>query len=398
MEFKDIVATKPGYFDQLEVYYQDKIYPCKKTNDEVLDQIDRVFGLTLLDESDLKVRKLDTYHDVKQAIAACNHLYIYELNLSSASKKYYKYHEERFSKEYPILIFYSREEDYLDSNCPLIQFEIKIMQGIDKSDIDSRSSGFKNYLNSMYLLDDMRCKIELKVIVFDLGGTLMRYVGMPFSWADFYHEGFEEIIRKYQCHVSQRTVENSVQMLKDINPRLHYREIEYSAESIFTKVLEPWHLDVPVQSCIETFWSGLKLEAEIYPETIPVLQKLREKGWAIAALTDLPSAMPDELFRRNISGLLEYFDYYVSSAVSGYRKPNGRGLQMISERFATPIQELIFVGDEEKDRETAIRAGCQFILIDRNDKQEDSVTDLSELLTLLDENVLCEERKRWTES
>lgn len=30
MEFKDIVATKPGYFDQLEVYYQDKIYPCKK--------------------------------------------------------------------------------------------------------------------------------------------------------------------------------------------------------------------------------------------------------------------------------------------------------------------------------------------------------------------------------
>jgi len=238
----------------------------------------------------------------------------------------------------------------------------------------------------------------LKVIVFDLGGTLMQYVGMPYSWADYYKKGFAAILQKYRCDIPQEIVENSVQMLKDINPRLHYREIEYSAESVFTKVLEPWHLDVPVQSCIETFWSGLKLEAEIYPDTIPVLQKLREKGWAIAALTDLPSAMPDELFRRDISGLLEYFDYYVSSSVSGYRKPNGRGLQMISERFATPIQELIFVGDEEKDRETAIRAGCQFILIDRNDKQEDSVTDLSELLTLLDENVLCEERKRWTES
>lgn len=224
----------------------------------------------------------------------------------------------------------------------------------------------------------------MKVIVFDLGGTLMRYVGMPQSWADYYPKGFVAILQKYRCDIPQEIVEKSVQMLKEMNPRIHYREIEYSAESIFTKVLEPWHLNVPVQSCIETFLGGLRLEAEIYPETIPVLRKLREKGYAIAALTDLPSAMPDEVFRRDISGLLEYFDYYVSSAVSGYRKPNGRGLQMISERFAIPISELLFVGDEEKDRETAIRAGCKFIWIDRNDKQEDGIADLSELLALLD--------------
>ena len=36
--------------------------------------------------------------------------------------------------------------------------------------------------------------------------------------------------------------------------------------------------------------------AEIYPETINVLQKLK-KGYTIAALTDLPSAMPDEIFQ-----------------------------------------------------------------------------------------------------
>ena len=42
----------------------------------------------------------------------------------------------------------------------------------------------------------------------------------------------------------------------------------------------------------------------------------------MAALTDLPSAMPDEIFRRDISELLGYFDYYVSSTVAGYRKPN----------------------------------------------------------------------------
>lgn len=95
----------------------------------------------------------------------------------------------------------------------------------------------------------------------------MQYVGMPDSWADFYYKGFESIIRKYHLNISQEVIEKSVQMLKDFNPRISGREIEYSAEYIFTKVLEPWHIDIAIQSCIEIFWSGLQLKAEIYPET-----------------------------------------------------------------------------------------------------------------------------------
>ena len=186
---------------------------------------------------------------------------------------------------------------------------------------------------------------------------------------DFYYEGFEAIIQKFQYHISQEIVEQSVQMLKEFNPRINYREIEYSPEYIFTKILEPWNKDIPIQSCLEAFWSGLQLKAEIYPETIDVLQKLSERGYAIAALTDLPSAMPDEIFRRDISELLGYFDYYVSSSVAGYRKPNCKGLQMISEKFVTPITELLFIGDEEKDRKTAFNVHCKFIHIQRIEKE-----------------------------
>ena len=219
----------------------------------------------------------------------------------------------------------------------------------------------------------------MKTVVFDLGGTLMQYVGMPYSWVDFYYEGFGAIIEKFKYDVPQETVEKSVQMLKEFNPRINYREIEYSAEYIFTKVLEPWHMDIAIQSCIEIFWSGLQLKAEIYPETMNILHMLKEKGYAIAALTDLPSAMPDEIFKRDISQLLGYFDYYVSSSVSGYRKPNCRGLQMISEKFATPVEELIFVGDEEKDRKTAYNANCKFIWIRRTKKQKEGIDNLCEL-------------------
>ena len=224
----------------------------------------------------------------------------------------------------------------------------------------------------------------MKVVVFDLDGTLMQYVGMPYSWEDFYYKGFEEIIREFRYPVSQEIVEKSVQTLKEFNPRINYREIEYSAEYIFTKVLEHWHIDIPMQSCIEAFWSGLRLKAEIYPETINVLQKLKEKDYTIAALTDLPSAMPDEIFRRDIAELLSYFDYYVSSSVAGYRKPNYKGLQMIAERFSFPITKLIFIGDEEKDRRTAMNANCKFIWVQHTERNKASIDDLYELLQILE--------------
>lgn len=224
----------------------------------------------------------------------------------------------------------------------------------------------------------------MKVVVFDLGGTLMQYVGMPHSWVDFYIQGFEAIIQKYNCSVSKEAVAKSLQMLKEFNPRINYREIEYSAEFIFAKVLEHWRTDIPIQSCIETFWSGLKLKAEIYSDTIEVLLKLKEKGYIIATLTDLPSAMPDQIFKRDIPELIKCFDYYVSSSVAGYRKPNCKGLQMISEKYSLPITELIFVGDEEKDRQTASNAGCKFIQIQRTTKSNESITNLYELLDLLE--------------
>ncbi len=227
-----------------------------------------------------------------------------------------------------------------------------------------------------------RNKVILKTIVFDLGGTLMQYVGMPDSWVDFYYKGFEAIIQKCNLSISQEVIEKSVQMLKEFNPRIHYREIEYSAEYIFTKVLEPWQIDIAIQSCIEIFWSGLQLKAEIYSETMYILHTLKERGYAIAALTDLPCAMPDEIFKRDISELLGYFDYYVSSSVSGYRKPNCRGLQMIAQKFDTPIEKLIFIGDEEKDRKTAYNANCTFIWIQRVRNSEKKLDNLYELLTV----------------
>jgi putative hydrolase of the HAD superfamily len=223
----------------------------------------------------------------------------------------------------------------------------------------------------------------LKLIVFDLGGTLMQYEGMSYSWVEFYQQGIDAIIQKYNCNVSMEDIQKSVQILKDFNPRVSGREVEYSAEHIFSNALEHWNIDTPIKNCIETFWQGLKLSAKIYPDTIEVLKELKEKGYIIVTLTDLPNAMPDEIFKKDISELLSYFDYYVSSCVAGYRKPNCKGLQMISDKYGVPVTELVFVGDEEKDRKTACNANCKFVHIQRTTKSEGIISSLYELLQLM---------------
>lgn len=223
----------------------------------------------------------------------------------------------------------------------------------------------------------------MKGIVFDLGGTLMTYTGMPYSWADHYRQGFEAVRESFSPDVSQETFEEALRILKSFNPRINYREVEYSPSFIFSQAFQNWKLEAPVEACIDVFWSGLQLKAEIYPDVLDCLARLKEGGYRIAALTDLPSALPDERFQRDIAELLPLFDCYVSSSIAGFRKPHFRGLTIISEQLGIPVPELIFVGDEEKDAQTALNAHCRFIRIARTQNLPGSIRNLSELSGLL---------------
>lgn len=55
----------------------------------------------------------------------------------------------------------------------------------------------------------------------------------------------------------------------------------------------------------------------------------------------------------------------------------------IVAKLAVPITELIFVGDEEKDRKTAFNANCKFIWIQRNGKSEESIESREKILCFL---------------
>lgn len=228
----------------------------------------------------------------------------------------------------------------------------------------------------------------MKVIVFDIGGTLMEYKNMPLSWLDFYKDGFRYVCNKLSLNIIENDIDKSFEVLKSYNPRINPLEVDVTPKVIFSEATSHWQGEFILSDVINKFYESMNLTAYIYPETLDFLDNLKAEGYKIAALTDVAIGMPDELHKSYFPELLPYFDMYVSSISCGYRKPNPKGLSDIAENFGVVPSEMIMIGDEEKDIKTAKRFGCKSVLIYRRDKnanfgQDYTVTDLNKLWEML---------------
>lgn len=68
----------------------------------------------------------------------------------------------------------------------------------------------------------------MNVIVFDIGGTLMEYVNMPNVWIDYYDSAFRHVREKLGLPLTDEQLEASIEVLKRYNPRVKYREKDYT--------------------------------------------------------------------------------------------------------------------------------------------------------------------------
>ncbi len=211
----------------------------------------------------------------------------------------------------------------------------------------------------------------IKVAAFDIGGTLMEYKGMPGVWIDYYENGFKHVREKLLPQLNDRDIAAGMEILYGYDPTIKYREADYSHERIFGKIAEKWNVDISADKIAYCFFEAFPLEAYTYPETIPVLKKLRDNGIRIATLTDVATGMPDKLHKSYFPELMPYFDLYVSSSSCRYRKPNIKGLVDIAVYFGIKPDEMIFIGDERKDVQVANSFGCTSVYIDRYNNNRD---------------------------
>ena len=189
---------------------------------------------------------------------------------------------------------------------------------------------------------------------------------MPHSWVGYYRAAFEAVRNAFELDLTNEDIDKSCDVLTKYNARVHYREVEYTPQYIFEQVTAHWTKRPALVQILEAFFDGFRLRAVICDETIPLLRSFDKTKVRTAALTDLPTAMPDEYFKRDINQFIGELDHYVSSLSCGFRKPNAAGLLQIAAHFQTTPDRTIFVGDEEKDITTAQNAGAKSVLICRD--------------------------------
>jgi putative hydrolase of the HAD superfamily len=115
---------------------------------------------------------------------------------------------------------------------------------------------------------------------------------------------------------------------------------------------------------------------DAYPDAVPALRELRERGLRLVAVSNWDCSLPQVLER---CGLGELLDGAVSSAVAGARKPDPAIFQPALELAEVEPDEALHVGDTtEEDVDGARAAGIRPLLIDRDGNGGD-ISSLGEI-------------------
>lgn len=99
----------------------------------------------------------------------------------------------------------------------------------------------------------------------------------------------------------------------------------------------------------------------VYPGVRGALENLISAGWVLGVCTNKPEALARKLLIR--LGLLEFMRSLVGADTLPYRKPNPEPFVEAVTRAGARVENSIFVGDTEIDRDTARAAGAAAVLV-----------------------------------
>lgn len=230
----------------------------------------------------------------------------------------------------------------------------------------------------------------MKAVGFDLGRTLVGDENVPLSWKSLYKEALIDALHKCNSNVDDNKIVIGEEILLKYNTRTNYREIEVSSDVIFSEILVKWEMNTEANlaKVKKAFFSYFQRNIRLYEDTASTLKTLKERGIKVGILTDVPYGMDKKLVLADIEKFKEYVDIVLTSVEVGYRKPNKQGFIQLSKELAVDSNEMIYVGDEEKDIIGANGLGICSILINRTDNdiqygQYRTIKKLSELLDIL---------------
>lgn len=228
----------------------------------------------------------------------------------------------------------------------------------------------------------------MKAIGFDVGHTLIKY-NNPLNWQGLYRSGLEYAAAAANITLSEDMILAAADVLLKYNTRVNYREWETTSDCIFNEILKRCGMQTDLYTIKSGFYSFFLADAEPYPETIDTMKKLKQYGIKIGVLTDVAYGMDNVFSLEDISVLSDFIDVAITSVDVGYRKPNSAGYLKLLDSLGIYPNDMIFIGDEEKDIIGAKKLGIVSALINRSKEIKDfgqdyTLESLSGIFSILD--------------
>lgn len=210
-----------------------------------------------------------------------------------------------------------------------------------------------------------------KGIVFDVGQTLIEY-NIPLNWSELYIPALKYMAKQCNFNLSKEKINFAIDILTKYNTRVNPRDYEISSNVIFNTILENW--DEPFEKILEakeSFYNFFRRESYPFAEVKDILLYLKKMNIKIATLSDVAYGMDNNFALDDILPLLNYIDYPITSNDVGFRKPNINGILYLAHQMKINLNEMIYVGDEEKDMICANNAGVYSVLINRTNTRKE---------------------------
>ena len=230
--------------------------------------------------------------------------------------------------------------------------------------------------------------MKIKAVIFDIGQTLV-YYSIPLNWSKLYRPAFESIAEKHKLNITENEYTHIGEVLAKYNTRINPREIEVSSNTIFNEILSGTNISLEYLDVIKKdFYSFFRNDIQIYADAAETLQEIKSRDIFIGTLSDVAYGMDNSYALEDIKPLLKYIDIPFTSNDAGYRKPSGKGLEILSDKMNVLTSEMVFIGDEKKDIECAINAGTISVLINRDNEEKKYgqnyvIRELKELVTII---------------
>lgn len=250
-------------------------------------------------------------------------------------------------------------------------------------------------------MNDTNAAPRFPYVLFDLGSTLIYFDG---DWSDVMPQAIQQATARLRA-LGHELVDDGAfaeayyALILEYSQRRDDTFIEYTSDHVLEQVLRARSVPMPPKEHLRDALKSLYLVTQshwhVEADAAPMLEALRSGGARLGIVSNASDDHDVQTLVDN-AGLRGYFDFIISSAAVGVRKPHPKIFELALSQWGARPEQAVMVGDTvSADVAGANRSGIASVWITRrNDTPENraaaretppdaTITALSELPGLL---------------